>query len=160
MNCKEISDIIITDYADNRAGAKSGEIELHLSGCAECRAFKETLMSTVVSPLRNSVPVKPPEALWYKVRAGVERLRDAENVFDFGNIISSFLPRWANIAAIVSLMVVTSLAGSFFAHNYWEKQSSQSVSVVAEENDSLALAELNDIPNEQAEKVYSNIIGG
>jgi hypothetical protein len=160
MDCKEIRDIIITDYADNRAGAKAGEVELHLSGCAKCRSFKEALMSGVVGPLRNTAQVKPPEALWYKVRAGVERLQDAENIFDFGNIMSSFLPRWANIAAIVSLMVVTSFAGSFFAHNYWEKQSTQSASVVAEESDSLALGELNDIPNEQTEKVYSNIIGG
>ncbi len=161
MNCDKIRDIIITDYIDKETDAKVlGEMELHLSICAGCHAFREALMFAAVEPLRNTVPAVPPEALWFKVRSGIERAVREENSFDFGAVISSILPKWVNVAALASIVLITSVAGNYLAHNIWSKYSQQAASVTAEENDTLALAYLNDIPGEQAQKVYSKIIGG
>jgi len=158
MNCTDARHIIITDYIDNEvdAGAR-GEIELHLSSCPACRTFKEAVFSGISEPLRNALDFTPPQALWYKVRARIERLEEPVSI---GTIISSLFPKWVNVAAIASIVLVTSLAGNYLAHNIWVKASQQSIAAAAEENDTLALGELNDIPSDQVEKVYSNVIGG
>jgi len=161
MNCNKIRDIIITDYVDNELdGRTREEIELHLSSCSACRTFKAALVSYISEPLRSAPVFTPPVALWYKVRSEIERLEDEKPVF-IGTIISSLFPKWVNIAAMASLVVITSLAGNILAHNIWVKASQQSVaSASAEESDSTALGELADIPSEQVAKIYSNIIGG
>jgi len=161
MKCGEIRDIIITEYIDNEIDAKvRGEMELHLSICAGCHEFKEALLSGIVEPLRNAEPAVAPEALWFKVRSAIERLEKEENSFDIGALVSSFMPRWANVAAMAAMVLIMSFAGNFLAHNIWEKQIQQTAQYTAEENETLALAELSDMPNAQVEKVYSNIIGG
>ena len=162
MKCDEIRDLIITDYVDDEADAKTrSEIELHLGYCAACRSFKEALLLYAVEPLKNAAAVNPPETLWYRVRSGIERVRNDGSSFDIGTVISAFLPKWANVAVFASLVLFTFLAGNYFAHNIWVKQYAQaSYTVSSEENDSLALGELSDIPSEQVKKVYSDIIGG
>jgi anti-sigma factor RsiW len=161
MNCNEIRDIIITDYVDNEMSAKTrGEMELHLSICDGCHSFKEAVMSGVVASLRSAEAANPPEALWFKVKNRIERSVQEENSFDIGAVISSLWPKWANVAVLASMVITTSIAGNYLAHNIWSKFAQQSASVTGEESDTLALAYLNDIPGEQAQKVYNNITGG
>ncbi|MFH0731676.1 MAG: zf-HC2 domain-containing protein [Candidatus Omnitrophota bacterium] len=73
MNCKEIQEIIITDYLDNEISeGLRKEITLHLSACSECKRFEEAMRKTAVEPLKQAEKKNAPKALWYNIKDKIE----------------------------------------------------------------------------------------
>jgi hypothetical protein len=157
MNCKEIQDIILTDYIDNELGSEELKaVELHLKQCPDCSSFKEDLFSSAVLPLRNVKPAILHPAAWIKIREALEQdKRDSMN-FGLRELASFFKPRWANIATLVSILLFTLFAGSFLAQNILSLESSRQI--VSEAASSLGATAFNDITSEQVEDVYNQII--
>jgi hypothetical protein len=73
MNCKKIREFLITDYLDNETGREvSAEIEKHLSGCPECRAFYNTIRESISGPFENIETVPAPARVWNRIKEEIE----------------------------------------------------------------------------------------
>jgi predicted anti-sigma-YlaC factor YlaD len=156
MNCKEIKEILLTDYIDDEADeALRQQIEEHLCRCSDCRAVLEAA-TAVVRPLRMAESTPPPAALWQDVRNELEAERDTYGYSSIVRSLSFFPRRWLNAAAVISMLAFVSLAGNYCARTILSKQQ-----VTARETVStLGLDVLNDLPNEHVATVYRNLTGG
>lgn len=164
MNCKKIRDIVITDYIDNELDEKTRrEIEQHLNNCADCRAFEKALLSTVVGPLKNAETVNPPDVLWSRIKNNLEQGKHNNNFMSLGELLSIFRQRWVNTVFVTVMLLLMALAGNYFAAGIWSAVSQQSTVATAanlEIVDNFQLNTFNDMPNEQVEIVYNNVLGG
>ena len=164
MKCSKIRDIIITDYADNELDEKTRrEIEQHLNNCAACRAFEQALLSTVVGPLKNAEVVNPPDVLWSRIKNNLEQGKYNNNFMSFGELLSIFRQRWVNMVFVTAMLLLMALAGNYFAAGIWSAVSQQSTVATAanlEIVDNFQLSAFNDMPNEQVEIVYNDVLGG
>lgn len=158
MNCRKIKEIISTDYIDNELPEKMRlEIELHLHTCSSCRDFKNALVAIAIKPLRSSKTENPPEILWPKIKNTLEQEKQAEVLSE---LPFTFRSHWLNAAFVISMLLCTALAGNYFATGILNSGPQQSTQDTLELVNNLKLSEFNDMPNEQVETVYTNIIGG
>lgn len=161
MNCERIRDIIITDYIDHELDEKKQkEIEDHLSNCANCRAFEKALITAVVEPLRNSPAVNLPETLWSKIRNSLEQEEENGYVTLAEGGLFACRVKWLNAALVISILLLMAVAGHYLTSGFLNSWSVQSASIHLELVSNLELNEFNDMPNEQVEIVYNNLIGG
>ena len=73
MNCKKIQGLILTDYFDKEVSeAVEKEINAHLRDCTACRAFEQKVLDRVSVPFKDLPQVKPPEAVWYRIKEAIE----------------------------------------------------------------------------------------
>ncbi|HLF18719.1 MAG TPA: hypothetical protein VI749_07495 [Candidatus Omnitrophota bacterium] len=74
MNCKDIRDIILTDFLDGEQWEeKRREIDQHLAGCLACRAFAEEAKEKAVTALQNAKPIRlDEEAIWQNIKNQIE----------------------------------------------------------------------------------------
>ena len=69
MKCKEIQDLMITDYLDDRLTSQQKTlIEAHLKECVACREFLAVVKKTVVAPFERSESHVPPESIWQRIQ--------------------------------------------------------------------------------------------
>jgi len=108
MKCKEVRDILLTEYIDDRSGASRKEqIEQHLETCNDCREYYETLKEKVVRPLREVSYAEVPGEIWEGVRDGIiQKELDKRR-------LSVFSGKRKLVMAIVSvlLLIVLGLGG-------------------------------------------------
>jgi len=106
-----------------------------------------------VEPFKNAAVAIPPRELWHKVKS---RIEDSvrEDYFDLSAVLSFFAPKWASVAALVSMVFFHVGCRNYLAHNIWSKFAQQGVT--AEESDTLALAYLNDVQGEQAKNIFQH----
>lgn len=153
MNCREIQDIIITDYVDNELdGNTKREIDRHVQGCVSCREFMDAVLKTSVEPLRAATPAVPPAFLWQRIANGLERPAAPEGFLSF------LRPAWINALAVASMLAFSLFSGNYLARDIWfaRTQATETVEVA----DSLGLNTLGDMPGNQVEQVYTGIVGG
>ncbi|MEW5802536.1 MAG: zf-HC2 domain-containing protein [bacterium] len=78
MECKEIQELLLTDYLDGEAGdTLQNEVERHLTICHQCRYLERALRKKVSEPLRKAKKSRPPESVWNRVQ---EAIADAATV--------------------------------------------------------------------------------
>lgn len=156
MKCKKIQDIIITDYIDNELDGKArAVIHCHLAACKACREFLGSL-TAVVKPFRDAEPSSPPDFLWGKIKAGLEREIAPGDYIGLKDILSIFRPQWVSAAAMAAMLAFTLLSGIFLTSEVLNKQFAKNIEIA----DTLELGAFSDIPGEQAKLAYSKIIGG
>jgi predicted anti-sigma-YlaC factor YlaD len=153
MNCKRIQELIVTDYLDGEApGSLRAKIESHVSACAGCRAFEQSVRRNEDLLSRNFHPVQPPEEVWRNVRAAVSAEDTAEapvfleRVLDL--IRGSFFvrqPAYAFATVFTVLLVAVVVLGSPLRRQMLVKDylSQKSAFMVA----------LNSPPNGELDKV-------
>jgi len=111
--CSGIKDLILTDYIDGElVKDAAGQVESHLLGCPECRAFLKEIKDNTAIPFHQSVRQPVPGVLWDMVRQNIENEGQAPGLFsDFIEKIKGLLviPRLVPIFASLALML---LAGS------------------------------------------------
>ena len=73
MNCKEIQDIILTDYVDDEQWEeKRKQIEQHLIHCSACRLFAEEVKEKAVAPLKQAQRIRiDEEAVWQNIKSKI-----------------------------------------------------------------------------------------
>lgn len=72
MTCREIQEVMLTDYLDKRASAgERAKVEDHLEGCRACREFLSAARK-LDADLEPSPDVQPPAYLWDRIREKVE----------------------------------------------------------------------------------------
>ncbi len=81
--CKDIKDLILTDYIDSETSSETQkQIEGHLLICADCRRFAEEAQKTLVTPFKETERRLPPENLWYAIKEKLEG-RGRRSCFSF-----------------------------------------------------------------------------
>jgi len=69
MNCREIQEIVITDYIDGQLDQKRKcFIEEHLAQCHHCKEFFILTQESSVKPFISAERQKPPEIIWENIR--------------------------------------------------------------------------------------------
>lgn len=69
MDCKEMEEIILTDYTDGRlSGSELKEVEGHLAICAKCRTLANEALA-IGGILREAGRHEAPAAVWEKIRS-------------------------------------------------------------------------------------------
>jgi predicted anti-sigma-YlaC factor YlaD len=156
MKCKKIQEIIFTDYIDNELGEKErAAIDGHLAVCKECRLVRESL-EAVVRPFRDSETALPPDALWGRIHAALQREDAPADYVGINDFLSIFRQKWVSAAAMVSILALTLFAGIFISGDVLNRQQAKAVEIA----DNLELGVFNDIPGVQTEQVYSKYLGG
>jgi predicted anti-sigma-YlaC factor YlaD len=130
MNCKQIKEILITDYIDNELnGEQLMAIDKHLSACVACRQFKQELLVNTINPFKNAVNIAPPAYIWNNIRTTIaERQSNRSTLPSFFTRLISF-PRVSIAAAVMALMI-----GSLLYFSSPFKHSTNSNGYSTEEN--------------------------
>jgi predicted anti-sigma-YlaC factor YlaD len=161
MNCRKVQSIIITDYLDAELDEKSrATIEQHLAGCPACRSYKQRLLTRVAEPLRQAARMEPPAELWLQIRNDLDRVTADNEEIDIRDSLIVFRPQWMNAALVIIMLLCTMLAGNYCVASILGSMSQHSSQATEEFANNLELGEFNDIPHQQAETVYTNMIGG
>ena len=161
MNCNRVRDIIATDYIDQELDERTlSVIENHLRDCATCRAYKEALVAVAVNPLRGQEIIQPPAGLWIRIQEELARGKTDTDTIDLWAALTVFHRQWLNAALVFVMLLCTILAGNYCVTNILHSASSYPVQATVEFANNLELTEFSDMPNEQVESVYADMIGG
>jgi len=72
MKCRQIQDLILTDYTDNEAPeAVRRQVEEHLAACSACRQFQAAVRARAVEPLQEAERAQAPARLWSRVTSAI-----------------------------------------------------------------------------------------
>lgn len=73
MNCKEIQDLILTDYADNEVtGAVRRQVQEHIAVCPACRTLEASVCDAALRPLQEAPKAEVPPHLWWQIKSAVQ----------------------------------------------------------------------------------------
>ncbi|HPS20494.1 MAG TPA: zf-HC2 domain-containing protein [Candidatus Omnitrophota bacterium] len=118
MNCDRIKEIILTDYIDGEMKEEQKKfIDRHLSGCADCRNFYETVKTDAKDVFQGAERPELPEAVWQKVKTAIieKQIKSENPVRRFWESLSDLLviPRPVVAVATVAVFfcIVLALAG-------------------------------------------------
>jgi len=107
MKCNKVRDILLTDYIDGELDREtSSRVEEHLSGCAACRTFYETVKARTEAPFRDAEDIKPPEGLWERIEAEISRQNAPLQRPDLAEVLSSIFSLKKPVLAAVSILVL------------------------------------------------------
>jgi len=116
MNCKNVEDLILTDYPDGQMDEEQEkQIEKHLASCVHCREYELAVRKTVIVPFNNSERVNPPAVIWHKIKEQIEEEEEEEEELTspFADLIRRiksllYMPKPAlAVATIVIILLVT-----------------------------------------------------
>ena len=127
MRCKDVQDLIMTDYIDNEATPPvRRQIEDHCASCPGCGAVLRSVQS-LSAPLRNTAPVMPPAALWERIQVSVsEPARPA-------GLLHALLGRWQLWVPAVSLAAAAAVIVALFVFEKPAASGSKSADLAQEE---------------------------
>jgi anti-sigma factor RsiW len=85
MKCKEIKEILFTDYLDGQLDSAAMEqVRKHLAGCPGCRELEEEIRLKAAAPFKDIQKEKVPDSVWYGIREELlERGKPRESFFRF-----------------------------------------------------------------------------
>ncbi len=118
MECKEIQDLILTDYQDGRFGEDENNIvEEHIATCSLCSEFANSV-DKIVTPFKAARPLEPPPELWNTIRTAIaeeKQKKDQPRPGILQWLIDCFImPKPAlALASVLSVLLITSI----FFHN-------------------------------------------
>lgn len=118
MNCKEIQELLLTDYADGEASADTrGIVTSHLAACGKCRSFEAALRKSALEPFENTRRAVPPPEIWYNIQAELagEAPLEAESLYtrvrcfldDIFPVRRPFVAVTAAVAAVLAAVIIT-----------------------------------------------------
>jgi predicted anti-sigma-YlaC factor YlaD len=123
MKCKKIQKLILTDYTDGEMTAFDRQkVADHIRTCAKCRAFEARVKENIITPLRQTERVQPPEEVWSRIK---ETLQEPERESIMESITDSlkglFIIRKPVLVAVSLLVLV--LVGGIFAKTYFTERN-------------------------------------
>ena len=72
MNCKEIRELILTDYLDKELDSKKEqEISSHLSQCNACKEYASKALESTIKPFKGVERAKCPESVWFQIKGKI-----------------------------------------------------------------------------------------
>ncbi len=118
MNCKDIRELLKSDYLDNEAGLRQEQdVKEHLDRCPECRAVEKKLRSQRLL-FENAGRFQPPEQVWRNIREAIvnERMKEEDPVRPtlierLRGLIWSQRPVFAVVRVMAMMIFAVVLAG-------------------------------------------------
>jgi len=72
MNCKQIKELILTDYLDDELNLVSkGEAEGHIKCCSECAEYLAEVSRSADQLFKSSRPLVVPEWVWSEIKTSI-----------------------------------------------------------------------------------------
>lgn len=119
-NCKEIKDLILTDYIDEQIDqATKSRVETHLLSCPDCQAFSQEVKSSLVVPFEQAERQAVPAHLWNSIKEKIEEKEYAVASNPFEKLLELLFPRLVPAFASVAILI---LVGSFVFHDQLVKR--------------------------------------
>lgn len=115
MNCKQIQELILTDYVDGQLTKElASQIETHIASCGNCKQFLQNVASITVEPLKNIETLQPPEEIWSYVKTHtLQNKKDGMHLKIFNGLLDIFhmpqMPKVAFAAALAGVILVVSV---------------------------------------------------
>ena len=114
-NCKEIQDLILTDYIDGQADQETkSHVENHLLACADCRVFAQEVKANLVVPFERAQRQTVPAHLWNSIKEKIEEEQYARAPDFLDRLLDLFSSRLAPVLASLAVLIVV---GSFVFHD-------------------------------------------
>ena len=115
MNCKEIQELIMTDYIDGEIEEKlEKEVREHLKSCSRCQEFEGSLRKEAIEPFKKVEPVSPPEFTWSKIKRRIEEEKTKGWLAGLGDGLRAiFTIRKPAVAAATIAVVILIIAVIF-----------------------------------------------
>jgi len=112
MKCKNIQDLILTDYLDNEMDLQNKKkIEAHLSECQECLQYASFVQKNTVEPFNEAQRHYPPQSVWQNIKKAIEE-GQKENEFvltepqNYWKKMRNFFPLPQQIFALGGVLAV------------------------------------------------------
>lgn len=124
MNCENVRETILTDYADGQLGEEQKKrIDRHLAICGHCREYEQLTEKAVVEPFRDPERHNPPEEAWRKIKARIEKERLLRLRTPFAELLyrlKSFLyiPRPAFVIVTITVVLLVAIAVMKLPHDH------------------------------------------
>jgi len=161
LNCKNIQEIILTDYIDGHVRDKQKElIDQHLAYCTVCKELLVSIKKQVIYPFNTIRRVVPDESLWVQIK---QTIQEEERQLLVRNLSPNFweklrsavyIPRPAvALGTIMTMIFMIGTAGQFFIN-------SQSIKINGQDQVqyiSSLIDEPVDLPNNNGNDVQSPI---
>ncbi|MCM8776411.1 MAG: hypothetical protein NC930_08730 [Candidatus Omnitrophica bacterium] len=100
MDCRKVQELLIrSDLREETDTILDPEVQGHLEVCPSCRTFYKEFFQTLVRPFKEAGPVQPPESVWLKIKAAIEKepqKRPAAEV-----LLDRFKAAWDRILGIM-----------------------------------------------------------
>lgn len=115
MNCKEIQDLILTDYIDQELDLQEKkQVDQHLESCASCQALLSSVTKQACEPFDSTEKVCAPQSVWNEIKQAID-VQDQQPSFVDNLIVGAkdfFVvrrPVFALSTVFVVLLLVVSL---------------------------------------------------
>lgn len=121
--CKNIKDLILTDYMDSEADSVTREqISAHLSMCSHCRDFAAEAERNLAVPFEKKVREDVPEHIWSSIRQSIEdeSLASTQSKSLINNFIQFF--SFPKVVPVLGSFVVLFLIGTVILNSNQIKQ--------------------------------------
>ena len=126
-NCKQIKELILTDYVDAQLDAASkSQVENHLHQCIACQDFAKEVKSHLIVPFEKASRQEVPEYLWQEIQQKIQHEQYAkqgvlDSVRDWlaGLSFPRFMP------ALGSFVMLFFLGSSFFLNQQMKQAQDQ-----------------------------------
>ena len=107
MNCKQIKEILITDYLDGELDeTEKAGINQHLSHCQHCRQYLKSIMATTIKPFADSLRDVPSPRVWQKLEDRLDQKAKNGLFFNPLEIIHRLLDVPRSIFALSSALAL------------------------------------------------------
>jgi len=111
LTCTQLA-VALDDVLDGHDAAAAAKVDLHLAGCASCRAFAADVRA-IRNAARALEPLQPPPAVWAAVHARVGAERPPREAAPLLDRVAAWIAGWGVIqpaaAAAVLVLMVSSL---------------------------------------------------
>lgn len=110
MNCKQIQELILTDYSDDELSqALRKEVRAHVMACSECRQFEQRVQKTTIEPFSMTDKIAPPDYIWDRIKEKIALENKQQPAMVFSGLRNFFhrifiIPR--PVFAVATIMVV------------------------------------------------------
>lgn len=105
MKCKEIQELIMTDYIDGEMSDELyKEVKKHVDGCVQCKQFEQTVRQTAVEPFKKAPIVTPPESVWINIKDTIQHEQEKGR---FANIRERLIGSFRIKKPVFAVAVIT-----------------------------------------------------
>ncbi len=119
MNCKQIQDLLLTDYTDNEVTAAVRRlVQEHIAACPACRSLEASVRDAALRPFQEAPTADVPPHLWGRIKSEVLQRREARRVPVFEKIrhlVAAPRPVFAFSTVVVLFVFGLLFARPFFS---------------------------------------------
>lgn len=148
MNCKEIQELLLSDYIDGELDkSKEAELQRHLGACPECLESFALIRKTAIDPLARAGKVDLSEdALWRTIESRIQKENAVAVSPDALPDIIAILKQWfvfPRIAFALSVVLIFSMTALYFNRDRREEVATSASAEIKTQEQFLAYMDMD-----------------